>query len=386
MKIVILADNRSCRDDLSTEHGLSVYVETDRHRVLLDTGASDLFIRNAEKQGIDLSKVDYVFISHGHSDHIGGLPYFVEINKEARIIMSSKIIGGHYVSKRNHVHSITTEYDFSSLKDRIIPADNNFVIDDEINLLADIPYAEAMPEGNCNLYRNDDNGELMRDDFCHETAIRVGDVLFTGCAHHGILNILKAAGSVPAYVIGGFHLLDDYENDESLKRIANTLRCDYPNTMFYTGHCTGNKCIASLKELMDGRLDNFCLGYEFPDVRFCCLNSIESSEGETIRNLIRQLSSTAEIPSDEYLNKIIRSDSNKIFIVKYNDVMVGMATLCRCDMPSGTKYWIEDVTIDSNYRGRHLGRRLINYLLSSIPAGSKVMLTSRPARVAANNM
>ena len=102
LKWTVLSDNRSDYSRLSTEHGLSIILQTTnereqcdaciniaerggvrrsqtvRHKILLDTGASDVFIRNAEQLGIDLSDVDYVFISHGHSDHAGGLRYFLE--------------------------------------------------------------------------------------------------------------------------------------------------------------------------------------------------------------------------------------------------------------------------------------------------------------------
>ncbi len=69
MKWTVLVDNRTNNPALETEHGLSILLETEQHRILLDMGASNLFIRNAESLGIDLSTVDYVFISHGHSDH-----------------------------------------------------------------------------------------------------------------------------------------------------------------------------------------------------------------------------------------------------------------------------------------------------------------------------
>ena len=67
MKWTVLVDNRTNNPAYETEHGLSILLETEKHSILLDTGASDMLIRNAERLGKDLSRVDYVFISHGHS-------------------------------------------------------------------------------------------------------------------------------------------------------------------------------------------------------------------------------------------------------------------------------------------------------------------------------
>ena len=98
MKWTVLSDNRTHSSNLFTEHGLSVYLETDRYRLLLDTGASDVFIRNAKQLGIDLSMVDYVFISHGHSDHAGGLRHLLEINEKAKVIVSPDAMSSKFCS------------------------------------------------------------------------------------------------------------------------------------------------------------------------------------------------------------------------------------------------------------------------------------------------
>ena len=67
--ITTLVENCVYGRKLQAEHGLSLYIETSGHRLLFDTGASDLFIRNARLLHIDLQKVDYLILSHGHSDH-----------------------------------------------------------------------------------------------------------------------------------------------------------------------------------------------------------------------------------------------------------------------------------------------------------------------------
>jgi 7,8-dihydropterin-6-yl-methyl-4-(beta-D-ribofuranosyl)aminobenzene 5'-phosphate synthase len=110
MRWTVLVDNRTNDPVLETEHGLSLLLETECHRVLLDTGASDMFIRNAELLGVNLSDVDYVFISHGHSDHAGGLRYFLEHNQKAQIIVSPDAMSGKFFSKRGNLHSITSEW------------------------------------------------------------------------------------------------------------------------------------------------------------------------------------------------------------------------------------------------------------------------------------
>ena len=79
-KITTLVENCVYGRKLQAEHGLSLYIETAEHKLLFDTGASDLFISNARLLHIDLREVDYLILSHGHSDHTGGLRHFLELS------------------------------------------------------------------------------------------------------------------------------------------------------------------------------------------------------------------------------------------------------------------------------------------------------------------
>ena len=259
MKWTVLSDNRSSDSRLSTEHGLSILLQTERHKILLDTGASDVYIRNAEQLGIDLSDVDYVFISHGHSDHAGGLRYFLEHNLQAKVMVSPDAMSGHFFSKRGNLHSITTQWPEID-DDRLIMIDKTSEIDEELHVIAHIPQIHLMPKGNQNLYVQDANGDYIHDDFRHELAMCIDGMLFTGCAHSGLENILAACPWPVHSVVGGFHLLDGQESEEELVTLAQRLKTRYPKTQFYTSHCTGDNVFEVMKDMMDEQLHAFSLG------------------------------------------------------------------------------------------------------------------------------
>ena len=88
MKIYTLMENTVKDEQFCCEHGLSLYVETAKHKLLFDTGGSPAFAENAAKLGINLSQVDLCIISHGHNDHGGGLAKFLELNSTAPIYIS----------------------------------------------------------------------------------------------------------------------------------------------------------------------------------------------------------------------------------------------------------------------------------------------------------
>ena len=257
---------------LETEHGLSILLQTERHKILLDTGASDVFIRNAELLGVDLSDVDYVFISHGHSDHAGGLRYFLEQNRQAKVIVSPDAMSGKFYSKRGNLHSITTVWP-KSIKNRLITVEKGGACDvdnivgghpceivDGLYIIAHIPQIHQMPKGNQHLFVEDTNGEYVNDDFRHELALYTDGFLFTGCAHSGLENILAACPYPVNTVVGGFHLLDGQESEEELQALATGLKEKYPSTQFYTSHCTGNNVFEVMKGVMGEQLQSFSAG------------------------------------------------------------------------------------------------------------------------------
>ena len=258
MKWTVLSDNRSNDNSLSTEHGLSILLTTERHKILLDTGASDVFIQNAELLGIDLSDVDYVFISHGHSDHAGGLRYFLEQNTKAKVIVSPDAMSGKFYSKRGNLHSITTEWPEID-NNRLILIDQTCEISEGLHAIAHIPQIHPMPKGNQHLYVQDADGNFIHDDFRHELALYVDGLLFTGCAHSGLENILAACPWPVHTVVGGFHLLDGQETGEELAALAQRLKTKYPETLFYTSHCTGDNVFEVMKGVMGEQLHAFNL-------------------------------------------------------------------------------------------------------------------------------
>ena len=270
MRWTVLSDNRSDDGRLSTEHGLSILLHTERHKILLDTGASDLLIRNAELLGIDLGDVDYVFISHGHSDHAGGLRYFFEHNQKAQVIVSPDAMSGKFFSnrkasklecfsKRGNLHSITTEWPEID-EDRLVLTDRTCEILEGLHVIAHIPQTNPMPKGNRNLYVQNANGDYIHDDFHHELALYVDGLLFTGCAHSGLENILAACPWPVHSVVGGFHLLDGQETDDEIKALAQRLKVKYPETQFYTSHCTGDNVFEVMKNVMGEQLQPFSAG------------------------------------------------------------------------------------------------------------------------------
>ena len=269
MKWTVLSDNRSDDSCLSTEHGLSILLETELHKILLDTGASDVFIQNAELLGMDISNVDYVFISHGHSDHAGGLRYFLERNQQAKVIVSPDAMSGKFFSKRGNLHSITTEW--PEIDDRLILIDQTCEIAGGIHVIAHIPQTDyPMPKGNQNLYVQDANGDYIHDDFRHELALYVDGLLFTGCAHSGLENILAACPWPVHTVVGGFHLLDGQETEEEQVALAQRLKAKYPKTQFYTSHCTGDNVFEVMKNVMAEQLQSFRCGTVIEQKQLIC--------------------------------------------------------------------------------------------------------------------
>lgn len=302
MRIINLIENTSADNGCACEHGLSFYIETAKHKLLVDTGATGAFLENAQKLSVDLSQVDTVILSHGHYDHGGGILAFAALNPNAKIYVRENAFGGFY-----HVHTQKTVPEDKEVLavsgsvseamsvpqkryiglapeiaglPQIVRVRGNLVIDDELLLFTNVSGNRAKPAGNAELMA-ERGGMLLQDDFSHEQYLVITDaasrenagqatasggvysgrkVLVSGCAHNGILNILEEYGRVvggePDMVISGFHMKKKhgYEAADFAVMEETALALAAMHTKFFTGHCTGEEPFAVMREIMGEQL------------------------------------------------------------------------------------------------------------------------------------
>ena len=247
MKVICLVENTTNCPGCGAEHGLSYYIETEKHKVLMDAGDTDLVLKNAEVLGVDLGAVDIAFLSHGHHDHGGGIPYFVSVNDHAKIYMQRSAAGQYFSDELGNVFKYIGLAEETKKLPQIEYVDGSLKIDDELEILAGIGLARPMPAG-CLRQRMLMDGKYLQDDFRHEQCLVItqGDqrYMFSGCAHHGILNIMdryrEVYGGDPVYVFSGMHMMKQSGYDEAdRKNIAATAKeLQKTAAVYYTGHCT----------------------------------------------------------------------------------------------------------------------------------------------------
>ena len=253
MKATVLVDNIG-NDGMEGEWGLSIFIEYGEKKILLDTGASNLFLKNAGKMGVDIRGVDYGVISHAHYDHSDGLADFFKNNSRAKCFFREGTEENCYCKKgifRKYIgvpRKVLKEYD-----DRIQYVEGDFQLCEGAYL---IPHKT---EGLDTIGKREKmfvkkEGKWYPDDFSHEQSLvletQKGLIIFNSCSHGGAYNIInEVAETFPdknVYgLIGGFHLYN--KKDEEIRTFAEQIK----NTGIQyvcTGHCTGKRAYNILKE------------------------------------------------------------------------------------------------------------------------------------------
>lgn len=255
MKITTLIENTTLSPTLTAEHGLSLFVETENARFLFDAGQSGAFADNADKLGVDLQTADFAVLSHGHYDHGGGMLRFLERNRRAKIYVNQNAFESY--------HNGTEKY--IGLDRRLRSAHRLVLTGDEHTI------APGLTLRSCNgLPRpvptepfglTEQVGQFfLPDDFRHEHYLLVQEagkrILFSGCSHKGILNILSWFR--PDVLVGGFHFKQLSPDSEQLRAYGEAM-AKY-DTVFYTGHCTGQAQFETLKTILGDRLHAISTG------------------------------------------------------------------------------------------------------------------------------
>lgn len=262
VKITVLVDTESFSENLAKEHGFSAWVESENRCILFDTGQIGGMLENAPKLGVDISKADTLVISHGHFDHTGQIPAFLDINKQAIIYgcqnMEIKRFSCKIGTEPRSIGMPDASRDaLANLpKNRIHYINAPHYIGKKMGITGPVPRVSALEDTGGPFFLDDhrENDDLIEDDQSMWFETPKGLLILLGCCHAGLVNTVEYIKSISGInkiygIIGGMHLVNADE-----KRLAYTFdhMKQWKPEVLIPCHCTGaipaEKMIASLGE------------------------------------------------------------------------------------------------------------------------------------------
>lgn len=264
MNVHVLVDNNSIIDRyFLAEPGFSVLIEEGECRILFDTGYSDIFIRNSQKMGLDLSHLDFLVLSHSHMDHTWGLDplirYFAEL-RAVGIPCSKPAIVAHSETFTSVVDDTLGELGCLLSPEKLARhfqlelTDKPLWLTDRLVFLGEIPRKNTF-ESIQGFGRKE--GSAEEDRVIEDSALAYtsdnGLVIISGCSHAGICNIIEYAREVCKEerihdVLGDLHL-----QEPSPHQMQNTLAYIHTLNMgqLHACHCTDLQSKIALSQVVD---------------------------------------------------------------------------------------------------------------------------------------
>src|ERR1043166_4691705 len=266
-KITVLYDAFGKTSAMQKDWGYAAFIEYSGKRILFDTGNNvDILAQNTKAKGIDLTKLDFVVMSHRHGDHMGGLTYLLKVNPTVKIYAPKEgfgVYGADLPSSfyRKDVSLPQEQRYYNGAPPEVMrfgsawPGDNFQLVEKNIEIAPDIHLIALV---------SDKPGTLELRELSIAINTREGMVIVVGCSHPGIDKIVAAAAAINPrihFIAGGFHLV--VSNDQEIEKIVATLRDTFKVAFLAPGHCTGEPAFTALKKAFGDRYLHAGLGTTF---------------------------------------------------------------------------------------------------------------------------